>query len=59
MDELDASDWSRCLAQEQATFESVGANVSKRLDPNACLRYNRYFEQSPDYPGRLRCGSDS
>ena len=27
VDELDASDWTRYLAQEQAIFESVRANV--------------------------------
>ena len=53
-DELDASDWSRYLAQEQAIFESVRANVSQRLDPDARVPYNRYFEQSPVYPGRFK-----
>ena len=52
--ELDASDWSRYLAQEQAIFESVRANVSQRLDPDARVPYNRYFEQSPVYPGRFK-----
>ena len=54
VDELDASDWSRYLAQEQAIFESVRANVSQRLDPDARVPYNRYFEQSPVYPGRFK-----
>jgi len=53
-DELDASDWSRYLAQEQVIFESVRANVSQRLDPDARVPYNRYFEQSPVYPGRFK-----
>ena len=52
--ELDAADWSRYLAQEQAIFESVRANVSQRLDPDARVPYNRYFEQSPVYPGRFK-----
>jgi len=54
VDELDASDWSRYLAQEQAILESVRANVSQRLDPDARVPYNRYFEQSPVYPGRFK-----
>jgi alpha-beta hydrolase superfamily lysophospholipase len=54
VDDLDASDWSRYLAQEQAIFESVRANVSQRLDPDARVPYNRYFEQSPVYPGRFK-----
>jgi len=54
VDELDASDWSRYLAREQAIFESVRANVSRRLDPDARVPYNRYFEQSPVYPGRFK-----
>ena len=52
--ELDAADWTRYLAQEQAIFESVRANVSQRLDPDARVPYNRYFEQSPVYPGRFK-----
>ena len=54
VDELDAADWSRYLAREQAIFESVRANVSQRLDPDARVPYNRYFEQSPVYPGRFK-----
>ncbi len=52
--ELDASDWPRYLTQEQTVFESVRANVSQRLDPDARVPYNRYFEQSPIYPGRFK-----
>ena len=54
VDELDAADWSRYLAQEQAVFESVRANVSQRLDPDARVPYNRYFERSPVYPARFK-----
>ena len=48
--ELDAADWSRYLAQEQAIFDSVQANVTRRLDPDARVPYNRYFEGSPVFP---------
>jgi pimeloyl-ACP methyl ester carboxylesterase len=54
VDELDASDWSHYLAREQAIFESVRANVSQRLGPDARVPYNRYFEQSPAYPRRFK-----
>jgi alpha-beta hydrolase superfamily lysophospholipase len=51
--ELDAADWSRYLAQEKAVFDSVRDNVTQRLEPDARVPYNRYFEQSPVYPARF------
>jgi alpha-beta hydrolase superfamily lysophospholipase len=51
--ELDAADWTRYLAQEQAVFDSVQANVTRKLDPDARVPYNRYFEGSPVYPWRF------
>ncbi len=52
-DELDAADWPRFLSQEQAVFDSVQANVTQRLGPEARVPYNRYFEGSPVYPPRF------
>jgi len=52
-DELDAADWKRYLAQEQAIFEDIRANVTQRLEPDARVPYNRYFEGSPVYPPRF------
>jgi alpha-beta hydrolase superfamily lysophospholipase len=52
--ELDASDWAGYLAREQQIFDSVRTNVTQRLDPDARVPYNRYFEQSPVYPGRFK-----
>jgi len=52
-DELDRSDWSRYLAQEQAIFDSVRTQVTQVLEPGARLLYNRYFEGSPVYPPRF------
>ena len=52
-DELDAADWPRYLAQEQAIFESVQANVTQELDDDARVAYNRYFEGSPVFPPRF------
>jgi alpha-beta hydrolase superfamily lysophospholipase len=48
--ELDAADWTRYLAQEQAIFDSVRENVTQKLDPDARVPYNRYFEGSPVFP---------
>ncbi len=51
--ELDAADWSRYLAQEQSIFDSVQANVTRKLDPEARVPYNRYFEGSAVFPPRF------
>ena len=51
--QLDASDWQGYLAQERAIFDDVRANVTQRLEPDARVPYNRYFEGSPVYPGRF------
>jgi len=53
-DELDASDWQRYLTQEHAIFDSVRTNVTQRLEPDARVPYNRYFAQSPVFPGRFK-----
>jgi alpha-beta hydrolase superfamily lysophospholipase len=52
-DELDAADWPRYLEQEQAIFDSVRANVTQRLEPDARVPYNRYFEGSPVFPAKF------
>jgi alpha-beta hydrolase superfamily lysophospholipase len=51
--QLDASDWQAYLAQERTIFEDVRANVTRRLEPEARVPYNRYFEGSPVYPPRF------
>jgi len=51
--ELDSADWARYLAQEQAIFDSVRANVTQKLEPGARVPYNRYFEGSPVFPPRF------
>jgi alpha-beta hydrolase superfamily lysophospholipase len=52
-DELDAADWPRYLVQEQAIFESVRENVTRKLGPDERVPYNRYFEGSPVYPPKF------
>jgi alpha-beta hydrolase superfamily lysophospholipase len=53
-DALDKAEWQRYLDQEQAIFASVRTNVTQRLEPDARVPYNRYFEQSPVFPGRFK-----
>jgi alpha-beta hydrolase superfamily lysophospholipase len=52
-DELDAADWPRYLEQEQAVFDSVRANVTQQLEPDARVPYNRYFADSPVFPPKF------
>jgi alpha-beta hydrolase superfamily lysophospholipase len=51
--ELDASDWSRYLAEEARIFDGVRTNVTRKLEPEQRVAFNRYFEGSPIYPARL------
>ena len=52
-DQLDAADWPRYLAQEDAIMDSVRAEVSQKLAPDQRVPINRYFEASPVYPARF------
>jgi len=52
-DELERADWSGYLAAEQAIFEAVRAEVTAKLDTDDRIPVNRYFEDSPVYPGRF------
>ena len=52
--DLDGADWPRYLAQEDAIFKSVRAEVSQKLAPDARVPINRYFEDSPVYPARFK-----
>jgi alpha-beta hydrolase superfamily lysophospholipase len=49
--EIDELDWAGYLAREQAVFDSVRAEVTDRLDPEAESEANRYYAGSPIYPG--------
>ena len=51
--ELDASDWRGYLAHEQKIFDDVRTAVTQKLEPNERLSLNRYFADSPIYPGRF------
>jgi len=52
-DQMDAGDWGRYLAQEDAIMASVQAEVSQKLAPGERVPINRYFEASPVYPARF------
>jgi alpha-beta hydrolase superfamily lysophospholipase len=52
-EELDTADWTRYLAQEKQVFDSVRANVTRQLEPDARVPYNRYFEGSPVFPEKF------
>jgi len=52
-DELDAADWRRYVAQEDAIMASVWRNVTQKLGPDERIPINRYYEASPVYPARF------
>lgn len=51
--EIDKSDWSQYMAAEAKAFGEVRAEVTERLEPQARHAGNRYFADSPVYPGRF------
>jgi hypothetical protein len=52
--ELDGADWARYMMQEETIFKSVRAEVSQKLEPDARVPINRYFEGSPVYPAGFK-----
>jgi alpha-beta hydrolase superfamily lysophospholipase len=52
--ELDAADWNRYLAEEAKIFEKLRTEVTDKIEPQDRVRFNRYFDGSPIYPGRFR-----
>ncbi len=51
--EIDKADWARYLAAEERAFAEVRAEVTDKLGPQAQEPGNRYFADSPIYPGRF------
>ncbi|MFG1397128.1 alpha/beta hydrolase [Roseixanthobacter pseudopolyaromaticivorans] len=51
--ELDRADWPAYLATEQRLFDSVRTEVTDKLPPRDRVASDRYFAQSPIYPGRF------
>lgn len=51
--EIAATDWNGYLAREKALFDDVRTNVTQKLAPEERIPSNRYFAESPIYPGRF------
>jgi alpha-beta hydrolase superfamily lysophospholipase len=51
--EIDQSDWKQYLAAEQKAFDEVRINVTDQLPPEERIVGNRYFADSPIYPGKF------
>ncbi len=51
--ELDHSDWAEYLKAENAILDSVRMEVTEKLAPEDRIAANRYFEESPIYPGHF------
>jgi alpha-beta hydrolase superfamily lysophospholipase len=53
LDEITHADWRTWLAQEDAIFADLKAEVTQKLEPDERIPINRYFEGSPVYPGHF------
>ncbi len=51
--EIDKTDWAQYVAAEEKAFAEVRAEVTDRLEPEARHAGNRYFADSPVYPGKF------
>ncbi len=49
--ELDKTDWAGYLQAEDEIFASVREHVTQKLEPEDRVPDNRYFSESPVYPG--------
>ena len=54
IDQIDATDWAGYLKAEDRIFEDVRREVVQKLPPRDEVPENRYFKDSPIYPGRFR-----
>lgn len=52
-EEIDSADWAQYLAAEENAFRSVRENVTDQLTADERASFNRYFENSPIYPGHF------
>jgi len=53
MEAIDAADWPRYLAAEEAAFATVRTQVTEALEPEDRSPANRYFTGSPLFPGHF------
>ncbi|MCO5122219.1 MAG: alpha/beta hydrolase [Rhizobacter sp.] len=51
--QIDKADWAQYLAAEAKAFDEVRSEVTDKLPPEARVNSNRYFADSPIYPGRF------
>ena len=51
--EIDKADWQQYLAAEGKIFAEVRTEVTDKLDPESREPANRYFADSPIYPGKF------
>src|SRR5262245_6436834 len=51
--EIDAADWERWLAAEDAVFAQVRSEVTDKLPADDRVLANRYFAGSPMYEGNF------
>jgi alpha-beta hydrolase superfamily lysophospholipase len=54
LDELDHASWADYLTAEDAIFDGVRKEVTQKLSPEERIPINRYFEDSPIYPGHFK-----
>ncbi len=52
-EELDKADWAQYLKAEQTIFDEVTTEVTQKLPPEDRVPINRYFADSPIYPGHF------
>ncbi|WP_431276833.1 alpha/beta hydrolase [Variovorax ureilyticus] len=52
-DELRKADWAAYIAAENKAFDEVRAEVTEKTPPEAQVPSNRYYKNSPIYPGRF------
>jgi alpha-beta hydrolase superfamily lysophospholipase len=52
-DQIDKADWASYLKAEEAVFRGVRTEVTDKLDAEAKVPGNRYYDGSPIYPGHF------
>jgi alpha-beta hydrolase superfamily lysophospholipase len=52
-DQIDKSDWASWFKAEEAVFRGVRAEVTDKLDAEARVPGNRYYDGSPIYPAHF------
>ena len=52
-DQIDKADWAAYLKAEEAVFRGVRTEVTDKLDAEAKVPGNRYYDGSPIYPGHF------